>query len=563
MPRFRPPAPAFPAALLALALFGLSPAAADTVSHPSITTYPTLKAQAKTGVAAVDRVSMSAAARNSMYSCQFSSVTAGFGFSWVSSSNVISFAGKPMVEGSVAWTSYFKNTASGTVNELGGNGLPNHYTGTFPTDSSTEAGQRQYHPNPSAISTNRIYYQLPANPTLAASPQCVGGTVGVLFTGAMLYNALDADGRDAVANEIKDLCEGHPQGDGQYHYHHLSNCFTDSSSGHSVQVGYALDGFGIYGPKGVDGTTLTNADLDVCHGHTHSVTDIRGTTSTVYHYHGNEEFPYVVGCFRGSTSARATTLTTPESGFWYTSTAGGRGFGMEVQGSSMFIGIYTYDSSGADIWYVGSCTLGTTTCAGTLQSYSGGTTLANLGIAASTPASAASPGTFSVTFSSTTAATVTITPGSGTAATYALSRYPINGTAVVSAPSWAPASGWWWSADYPGTGWFIESQDSVVQNGATYARLFAVGYAYGSTGGTGRANWYVGSGLYGQTSSTVSLFSGSLSEYVNGPTLTGGAAAALALFADRGTTTIQFTSSTTATVTLPNGRQIAIQRYTF
>jgi len=234
-----------------------------------------------------------------------------------------------------------------------------------------------------------------------------------------------------------------------------------------------------------------------------------------------------------------------------------------VQGSSMFIGIYTYDSTGADIWYVGSCTLGATTCAGTLQSYSGGTTLANLGVAASAVSSNASPGTFSVTFSSTTAATVTITPSSGAVTSYALSRYPLNGSAVVSAPSWAPASGWWWSADYPGTGWFIESQDSVVQGGTTYSRLFAVGYAYGSTGGTGRANWYVGSGLYGQSSGTVSLFSGSLSEYVNGPTLTGGASTALAVFADRGTTTIQFTSSTTATVTLPNGRQIAIQRYTF
>ncbi|MFN8426725.1 MAG: hypothetical protein U0X87_10785 [Anaerolineales bacterium] len=36
-------------------------------------------------------------------------------------------------------------------------------------------------------------------------------------------------------------------------------------------MGYAFDGFGIFGYYGEDGSELTNADLDECHGHTHVI----------------------------------------------------------------------------------------------------------------------------------------------------------------------------------------------------------------------------------------------------------------------------------------------------
>ncbi|MBM3548013.1 MAG: YHYH protein [Alphaproteobacteria bacterium] len=326
-----------------------TPAGADGARHshgdlssPQTTSYTTLKAARATGTAAVDGVSMTAAAQNTLYHCRFTSATTGFGYSWVSSSNVISFANKVMVEGEVAWTSQYREVTSGSNLQVGSNGLPNHYTGTYPTDSSTEAGQARYAPNPSSIGTSRIFANLPLNPTTSTTPTCVNGVVGILSTGAMLFDALDADGRDAVANEIFDLCEGHPETTTTYHYHHITNCFTDSTSGHSVQVGWALDGFGIYGPKGESGTTITNAELDECHGHTHSVTQADGQTKTIYHYHGNREFPYVVGCFRGSSvvsDRNLYALTNPTTGLWYTSTAGGRGYAIESNASQLFIGI--------------------------------------------------------------------------------------------------------------------------------------------------------------------------------------------------------------------------------
>lgn len=543
----------------------LSPADAHDAARPAVTSYTSLKAAAATGTAMVNGVSMTSAARNTMYNCRFTSGTSGYGFSWVSSSNTISFANKPMVEGSVAWTSQYRESTSGSTLKIGGNGLPNHYTGTYPTSSSTEAGAAVYHPDPSAIAISRIYTELPTSPTVASTPTCVQGVAGILFTGAMLFDALDADGRDAVANEIQDQCEGHPESNGAYHYHHVTNCFTDSTSGHSVQVGWALDGFGIYGPKGTTGATVTNSELDECHGHTHSVTQADGTTKTIYHYHGNLEFPYVVGCFRGSqvvSPFNLYALTSPGTGLWYTSTASGRGFGIESNASQLFIGIYTYTSTGADVWYVVSCMLGQTTCSGSLQQFSGGTTLANLGVANTTPTSGASPGTFSITFSSSSAATVTITPTSGSATSYSLARYPISGSTVGSTQSWAPESGWWWSSSYSGTGWLIESQNSTTSGSTTSSNFFAVGYAYGSTGSTGQANWYVGTGNLIKQSSSTSTWTGSLTEFVNGPTLTGSTGTP-SVQSTPGTATMQFTSTTTGTITLPNGQQISIQRYTY
>jgi hypothetical protein len=120
-----------------------------------------------------------------------------------------------------------------------------------------------------------------------------------MITGAQLYNALDALGRDAVAHEVLDKCSGHPDPSGTYHYHSLSGCIPDPGMGHSKLVGYALDGFGIYGLRGSDGKTLTDSDLDACHGHTH-VVDWNGKKVSMYHYHMTREYPYSIGCYKGT-----------------------------------------------------------------------------------------------------------------------------------------------------------------------------------------------------------------------------------------------------------------------
>ena len=60
-----------------------------------------------------------------------------------------------------------------------------------------------------------------------------------------------------------------------------------------------MDGFGIFGPRSEDGKLVTNADLDECHGHKHKVM-WNGEKTDIYHYHLNNEYPYSVGCYRGT-----------------------------------------------------------------------------------------------------------------------------------------------------------------------------------------------------------------------------------------------------------------------
>ena len=73
----------------------------------------------------------------------------------------------------------------------------------------------------------------------------------------------------------------------------------DTGSGHSKLVGYASDGFGLYGTRGTNGETVNNSDLDECHGHTHKV-KFNGKKQRIYHYHLTAEYPYTIGCYRGT-----------------------------------------------------------------------------------------------------------------------------------------------------------------------------------------------------------------------------------------------------------------------
>jgi hypothetical protein len=212
---------------------------------------------------------------------------------------------KISVDGAVKWpNANVKITLSGTSRVISGNSLPNHPTGVFPISSTDDA--YRYDRNPNSITTQTVSVNLPATPTVTATATCVGGEVGYSLEGIPIFDGFDAGGRDAVAWEIQDECHGHPQMSGVYHYHDLSSCIADSGTGHSALIGYARDGFGIFGYRGEDGNEVTNADLDECHGHTHRIT-WDGASVSMYHYHATREFPYTVGCFRGTSASRVPT----------------------------------------------------------------------------------------------------------------------------------------------------------------------------------------------------------------------------------------------------------------
>ncbi len=241
--------------------------------------------------------------RGYVYSCitQFNGGGAQVNGPWFNNDGTWDLTKKISVQGSVTWPHSFNISVNGDQRVFTSNDLPDHPTGNFPVSTSDPAYQVDRNPN--TIQSQSITLSIPANPTIAAQPTCVGGMVGIITSGVLIFSAFDAGGRDAAAHEVQDSCNGHPQESGIYHYHDLSPCIKDNATGQSALLGYALDGFGIYGPYDANGKELTNADLDECHGITSQV-EWDGKQVVMYHYVATREFPYVVGCFRGTPSMR-------------------------------------------------------------------------------------------------------------------------------------------------------------------------------------------------------------------------------------------------------------------
>jgi hypothetical protein len=214
---------------------------------------------------------------------------------WISGSSW-NLAKKISIQGKVGWpNAAFSNKISGSNRFLAGNDLPvNGMTGTFPVQASDPA--YAYDKNPNSIKAQQYSDTFPVTPTAQATPSCMGGEVGVMLNGVSLFNGFDATLRDAAAHEVQDACQGHPQKDGQFHYHSLSSCFSTIST--TAVIGFALDGFPITGPKLSSGKFLTTNDLDDCHGTTSQIF-LDGKSVNMYHYVMTQDFPYSVSCFRG------------------------------------------------------------------------------------------------------------------------------------------------------------------------------------------------------------------------------------------------------------------------
>ncbi|MGA9278713.1 YHYH protein, partial [Ilumatobacter sp.] len=135
-------------------------------------------------------------------------------------------------------------------------------------------------------------------------------TIGVMISGAPLFNDYEDQGREFVAVDDNisldgvyfiDACNGHPLASGDsYHYHGVPYCITDDvdiDGAHSTIIGVLRDGFPIYGPQGEGGVTLGNDDLDECSGHVEATPEY---PEGIYHYHLTEDAaPYSIDCYHG------------------------------------------------------------------------------------------------------------------------------------------------------------------------------------------------------------------------------------------------------------------------
>ncbi len=147
-------------------------------------------------------------------------------------------------------------------------------------------------------------WKIPLAPAIAATTtSAVDGPIGVAINGVPIFNPCKqggcTNGDTKLAGEL-DNCNGHAGRADDYHYHAAPTCLMAGQKAANYwdthPLGWALDGFAIYGYNNPDGTTATRDTI--CGGNTLAVPN--GPTG--YSYHVTNDSPYVLSCFRGTPS---------------------------------------------------------------------------------------------------------------------------------------------------------------------------------------------------------------------------------------------------------------------
>ncbi|MBS4028479.1 MAG: YHYH protein [Ignavibacteriales bacterium] len=124
--------------------------------------------------------------------------------------------------------------------------------------------------NPNVASNQNFTFKITRTPTQNTGTKTATslGHIGVLSNGVTIFNAKDAMSynnqniwhQNAVVVEAPsfDTCFGHPQQHGEYHHHQNPKClYTPIPNEHSPIVGYAFDGFPLYGSNAFANTNGT------------------------------------------------------------------------------------------------------------------------------------------------------------------------------------------------------------------------------------------------------------------------------------------------------------------
>ncbi|CAH0376212.1 unnamed protein product [Pelagomonas calceolata] len=117
-----------------------------------------------------------------------------------------------------------------------------------------------------------------------SSLDCEMGGIAYALNGVVFYSGAVGNSQadppcpqlaidDPTAEWISfDCCSGHSSGTGGYHYHFPPSCLIAQANkeapiagGHSAQIGWAQDGFPIYGPLGPGGVEIRNCGASGAH----------------------------------------------------------------------------------------------------------------------------------------------------------------------------------------------------------------------------------------------------------------------------------------------------------
>ena len=236
----------------------------------------------------------------------------------------------------------------------------------------------------------------------------------------------------------------------------------------------------------------------------------------------------------------------PQTGWWWNAAEGGRGYSVEVAGNHIFFAAFLYDDTGRSRWYVatGSTSLDGSLFTGDLLDVRNGQTLFG-DYRAPNPITSAGP--INLAFDDASHGTL-VWPGGAVP----IERFNIMPGGLASRPqAGQPENGWWWNPAESGRGFFIE-----WQNGTGGPQADLAGYMYDDAG---NPVWYLS--VY--PTPNARFFSGNWWSYANGQTLTGPYRPATRVNDNVAPVTVQFTSATTATMSLPGGRTVSLIRHRF
>ena len=180
--------------------------------------------------------------------------------------------------------------------------IPNHPTASFPDK------WRQLDGNPAYIKEQANVWHIPlvpkSNPAhiamdrLNENKALPMGAVGVATNGVIFFNPFDHI-LETDATWRLDRCCGHPSPQNQYHYHKYPVCvktpWIDDGSAHSPVIGFAFDGYPVYGPyESADTLAMDDKENPLNDFNLHE-DKIRGP-----HYHVTPgKFPHIIGGYWG------------------------------------------------------------------------------------------------------------------------------------------------------------------------------------------------------------------------------------------------------------------------
>ena len=198
---------------------------------------------------------------------------------------------------------------------------------------------------PHSLAAQSYTWKIARNPAVAASPTLIVrngmptmGTLGFTTTGLAIFGPTEGPipaetpYGDPNSNGLLDTCGGHAGPGNAYHNHVLYQIAACNLNSLAV-LGYAIDGFPIYGPTACLNVACTSTGtvrsgytkignpatnvwsaysytassdalvLDACNGRTQP--------DGSYGYHAVTAFPYILGCLKGSATVQSGAAAEP------------------------------------------------------------------------------------------------------------------------------------------------------------------------------------------------------------------------------------------------------------